>query len=81
MVDYTVALLIFPNILVGADIGVLLNATLPDFVVMILFMIFICMILPKMINKAIAEYRLENKMKQIKDDKLLKNGKEYAKID
>jgi len=46
--------------LIGVDLGGLINNYIPDFSIMILFLLFNCYVFPKTVKKANAERKKEN---------------------
>jgi hypothetical protein len=59
--------------MLGADLGVLFNAVIPDFIVVVLFLIYICYILPKITMKAVAEHKFESQITHLKESIKRKN--------
>jgi uncharacterized membrane protein YfcA len=59
LVDYNVASLMLPMIILGASIGVMLNKIIPAFLISILFTVLILLVSYVMLKKVIAIVRAE----------------------
>lgn len=56
IIDFGIAMILVPAILAGTNTGVLMNVILPDLVLNIVFIIFLCVVCPYLGKKAIFLY-------------------------
>ncbi|KAL4495188.1 hypothetical protein ABPG72_007295 [Tetrahymena utriculariae] len=77
IIDYNIALIINPMVLLGTNIGIFLNILLPEIVAGILFICFLISILPYLFKKGLTLYRLKKEEQQHQlGENLLENEEE-----